>query len=85
MAQNSTEILNMALSYLGKMPVDDLQGNDPLVRWFRENYGIVRDSVIMDSEYAFATQRMLIDAEHEHHVKPEFEYEYAFALERLNG
>ena len=73
-------ILNLALAHLGKPPVDALNVDEPFVEWFRVNYDTVRDSVLIDNEWTFATKRMLVDDGSDEWFEPAFEYNRAYDL-----
>ena len=81
MAVQEVDILNQALAYLGKPPVQDLNSDEPFVTWFRLNYETVRDSVVIENEYSFAIRRFIVDSEYDAWVEPDFEFDYGYILE----
>ena len=79
--KSQLDVLNMALSYIGKLPVESLDDPAPFVDWFKLNYQTVRDSVIIDSEWNFAVERFLVNSDTDIWLEPPFEYDYAYALD----
>ena len=85
MADAPLDILNMALAYLGKAPVESLESDEPFVVWFNGNYVTLRDSIVIDSEPTFATRRFIVDKDLDPWEVPVFEYDYAYLLDYQGG
>jgi len=54
---SEVSICNQALTWLGQSPIISL--NDPLItaEWMRNNYPFIRDTVLSEREWTFATKR----------------------------
>lgn len=78
MATSTTDICNMALSYLGANPIIEIHDKTPEANLCKLNFNSCRDAVLEDIDWTFATRRYLFEAYLR--IKPVFGYHYAYEL-----
>jgi hypothetical protein len=56
---SEVSICNQALRWLGQRPIDSLDDRSEKAEWMRDNYPFIRDAVIEERMWTFATARKL--------------------------
>ena len=59
---NETSICNQALSWVGVGRISDLNGNSAQAEWCRDNFPFIRDAVLEECLWSFATVRAVSES-----------------------